>query len=553
MGGTGGAAGALGDGAASGKKAADAVLVGGRVWVGPGAQTTALAVRDGAVVAHGPAAQAQAGRAAQVIDLEGGLVAPGFGDGHCHPVFGGLETQGPSIAGAGSVEQIAAAVRSYARDHPGERWIVGASYDPALRPDGAFDAAWLDEAVPDRPVLLRANDYHTVWANSAALAEAGVTAGTPDPPLGRIDRRPDGRPLGTLREWDACDLVLRAAPERSPVVLRRALAEACRRQNLVGVTWMQDAWVDAGGHRPYLELLERDALTVRSNLGLRADPARWRDQVAEFGLIRAEVEAAGRPDLLTCRTVKFFADGVIESGTGAMLEPYVGTTDRGMAVWRASDLSAAVTAFDAAGFQCHLHAIGDAAVRDALDAVGAAVRANPAWDRRPVIAHVQVVDPDDLGRFAALGVVANFESYWSQCDPLQNVLTSPRLGPARAALQYPAASLVRSGATISHGSDWPVSTNDPLEALRVAVTRLNDHGRPAGGWIPAERLTVEQALAAATAGAAFQGWTDSFRGTLDLGKQADLVIYDRDWLDLDPAGLRGLTPRATWLSGRPVP
>ncbi|MDR3106968.1 MAG: amidohydrolase, partial [Bifidobacteriaceae bacterium] len=405
----------------------DAVYLGGRIWVEPGFETTALAVGDGVVTAHGDEARALARSARQVVELEGGLALPAFGDGHCHPVSGGLETQGPAISNAVSIPEVVLAVRRYAQEHPGEEWIVGASYDPALRPDNAFDAHWLDEAVPDRPVLLRAHDYHTVWVNSAALREAGITASTPDPPLGRIDRRPDGSPLGTLREWDACDLALRAAPVRSPRALRAALAEGCRRQNLVGVTWMQDAWVDEGGHRPYLELLERGQLTVRSNLGLRADPACWRDQLQSFAATRSEVEAAGRPELLTARTVKFFADGVIESNTAAMLEPYIGTEDRGMPVWSADELAQAAQRFDAAGFQIHIHAIGDAAVRDALDAIERVQALNPAWDRRPVIAHVQVVDPADLPRFAALGVVANFESYWSQCDPLQTLLTTPRL------------------------------------------------------------------------------------------------------------------------------
>jgi predicted amidohydrolase YtcJ len=315
---------------------------------------------------------------------------------------------------------------------------------------------------------------------------------------------------------------------------------------------MQDAWVDQAGHQPYLELAERNALTVRSNLAFRADPTTWRDQLESFQRMRAEVEALGLPEMLTARTVKFFADGVIESATGAMLEPYVGTTDRGMAVWQPTELTEAVTYFDAAGFQTHIHAIGDAAVRYALDAIEAASRSNPVWDRRPVIAHVQVVHPADLRRFAALGVTANFESYWSQDDPLQSRLTTPRLGPQRAAQQYPAASLVRSGAVISHGSDWPVSTNNPLEAMRVAITRLNDAGQPANGWIPTERLTITEALAAATSGSAYQAWTDSFRGKLTLGMYADLVIYDDDLLALEPSQWRQITPRSTWLAGRPV-
>jgi predicted amidohydrolase YtcJ len=300
-----------------------------------------------------------------------------------------------------------------------------------------------------------------------------------------------------------------------------------------------------------LELAAAGELTVRSNLAFRADPDHWEDQLAEFQDARAAVRALGRSALLRAETVKFFADGVIEGATAAMLEPYVGTADRGMPVWSDSELARAVGAFDALGFQAHIHAIGDAAIRAGLDAIETAIRENPLWDRRPVIAHVQLVDPLDLERFGQLGVVANFESYWSQPDPLQVTLTAPRLGAERTDRQYPAATLAELGAVLSHGSDWPVSTNNPVEAIWVAATRQTAAGDPPGGWVPTERLTLDQAIEAATWGSAYQGWTDAYRGRARVGYQADLVALTADlaedgWRPAD-AAVAGV-----WLAGRQV-
>src|SRR5690606_18828589 len=270
--------------------------------------------------------------------------------------------------------------------------------------DGEFDARWLDEAVADRPVVLRAYDYHTVWCNTEALRRAGIDENTPDPRLGTIVRRPDGTPMGTLREWHACDLVLDRAPVATAESYAEALAEAGRSYAAAGVTWVQDAWVDDALVDVYLTAARDGTLPLRFNLGLRADPELWESQRATFGANRRAVEAVGNP-LLTAHTVKFFADGVIEGGTAALLEPYVDEPhSHGMPVWEADELAAAVTAFDADGFQVHIHAIGDAGIRNALDAVEAARKANPEWDRRPVIAHTQLVDPADLARFAQLGV-----------------------------------------------------------------------------------------------------------------------------------------------------
>lgn len=511
--------------------------------------TTAVAVRDGRVIAIGARAQAMAATAEEVVELGAGLLIPAFGDGHAHPLFGGLEQFGPQIKGLDSVAAIVAEVGRWADEHPGTEWITGASYDPTLVPDGAFDARWLDAAVPDRPVALRAYDYHTLWCNTEALRRAGVTVQTPEPRLGEIVRRPDGSPLGTLREWHAVDLVLDRAPARPVADMVEAIRIAGETYARAGLTWVQDAWVEPEMAEAYLEAARTGVLAFRVNLAQLADPDRWREQRALFVGTRRRVEAEGG-ELLSARTVKFFCDGVIEGGTAALLEPYCDAPhSHGMPVWQPGALAEAVTAFDADGFQVHLHAIGDAGVRTALDAIEAAVSANPLRDRRPVITHVQVVDPADLPRFGALGVIANFEPLWAQLDPLQTELTIPRVGDKRAELQYPMGELLRRGVRMSFGSDWPVSSHVPLEGIQVGVTRRTFDGYPEHGWTPDQRLTVDQALDAYTAGVAYQAFADH-RGGIVEGAPADLVWLSADPRTADPMELRHIRVRRTWLAGR---
>lgn len=488
----------------------------------------------------------------EVVDLDGAFLMPAFGDGHAHPVFGALEIQGPAVRGSSSVEEIVTAVAQYARDHPREEWIVGGSYDPTLAPDGVFDAAWLDQAVPDRPVVLRAHDYHTVWCNSEALRLGGITTGMPDPPLGRIVRRSDGTPCGTLREWHACALVLDLVPDRSAVNLQQAVIEAHRTCAAAGLTWVLDAWVDVGNGMTdaYLEVAASGAALVRFDLALRADPDRWPDQHEAFRSERNRVATAGVGDLVMANTVKFFADGIVESGTAALLEPYVDCPhSRGMMVWEPDKLAKAVADVDAAGFHVHIHAIGDAAVRAALDAVEYSRRHNPPWARRPVISHVQLVHPQDIPRFVTNQVIANFEPYWAQYDNFQTRLTLPRIGE-RGAFQYPMASMVRAGAQLSFGSDWPISSLLPLDGIQVAVARRTPGGTPAGGWIPEERLEVHQALEIYTAGAARQASADLQRGTITPGAVADLICLSDNPFTVPLGRLATINVVGTWKAGR---
>lgn len=528
---------------------------GGTVWTGPGAAgERALLVRDGRVEAVGAEAAASATDAVDVVDLEGGFLMPSFGDGHAHPMFGGLEAEGPDVRACGSVAEIVAEVRRYAEAHPELDWITGASYDGSLAEAGLFDARWLDEAVADRPVVLRAWDYHTVWVNSRALELAGIDASTPDPELGEIPRRDDGTPLGTLREWGAVDLVTAVMPPRSLKTGVRALERAGRYYLERGVTWVQDAWVEPADVDVYLAAAASGALPLRFNLAFYADPRRFADQLPGMVAARERVAASGSP-WLTAHTVKFFADGVIENETGALLEPYCsGLHSHGMSVWGAERLAEAVRAADAAGFQVHVHAIGDAAVRQALDAIERAVDANGPRDRRPVIAHAQLVDDADLARFAELGVIANMQPLWAQLDALMNVLTVPRLGQERADTQYRMHSLAETGATLAFGSDWPVSSGDPRDGLAIAASRRTVGGEPAGGWTPHEIVPMEAALGAYTAAVAHQAFADRADapwGRIVPGASADLVWLARDPRAIDPHELPRVAVRETYLAGAP--
>ncbi|MFF8893060.1 amidohydrolase [Brevibacterium casei] len=532
---------------------------GGTIWRGATREPSdALLISDGIIVAVGAAdvaarlGELPADTEVEHIDLAGGFLMPSFGDGHAHPMFGGLEAAGPQVRGCASVAEIVAEVRRFAEANPGADWIVGASYDGSLVEGGLFDARWLDEAVADRPVVLRAWDYHTVWCNSRALELAGITAQTPDPVLGEIPRRPDGAPLGILREWGAVDLIDAVRPPQSEDYRLRALERAARYCLDRGVTWVQDAWVEPADVDTYLTAATSGDLGIRVNLALYADPRHFAEQLPVMVDSREKVRTA-RSDLLTAKTVKFFADGVVENETGALLEPYCSSLhNHGMRVWEGDSLAEAVTAVDAEGFQIHIHAIGDAAVRQALDAIETASTVNGPRDRRPVIAHAQLVDAADLRRFAELGVIANMQPLWAQLDALMTVLTVPRLGEDRADEQYRMRSILDSGARLAFGSDWPVSSGAPLEGLAIATSRRTADGEPAGGWTPEEIVDVGPALDAYSQAVAHQAFADRAPapwGEIRPGASADLVILDADPRTLTAAELAAVRVRATYLRG----
>ncbi|MEY2443522.1 MAG: hypothetical protein QOE00_102 [Ilumatobacteraceae bacterium] len=529
------------------------LFTGGPIITFDGSPTTALAVDGERIVATGNDATSWSAGFDEVVRLDGRALVPAFRDGHAHPLHGGMNRNELDLTGVGTFDEVIERVRQWAVAHPDDAWIVGHCYAPTVLPRGVGQAEWLDAACGDRPVVLFPTDYHALWANSAALAAGGVTASTPDPELGTIVRHADGRPVGMLLEHGAMELVEQQMPPTSREARDRGLVEAMHALSSEGIVWAQDAVVELDELEVYADGARRGALTCRINAAFKADPVLWLQQRPRFLEARRTLEMDASASLwLGARTVKFFADGVIEAGTGFLLEPYEDAPHTcGLPNWSAEGLKEAVRAFDADGFQIHIHAIGDAGVRIALDAIDHAARLNGRRDRRPVIAHTQLVHPADRPRFAALGVIANFEPLWACLDPSQVELTLPRIGPERSSLQYPIATLARLGATVSFGSDWPVSSHRPLDGLAVAVTRRNDKGEPVDGWLPEERISILQAIRAYSAGSAFQAFDDD-AGTLSVGARADLVVLDSDITAIAGDEVPGAHVEQTWVNGTRV-
>lgn len=412
---------------------------------------------------------------------------PAFVDGHAHPLFAGRESLGPKVDGLSSISQIQAVVADYADSHPEVEWIVGGAYDRSLSP--SFLSSWLDEVVSDRPVVLHASDHHTIWVNSKALELAGLSESAPPVSIGSIDVDDLGRPSGTLRESGAMELVLNIIPAL-PMEHELAALDWAHEQMLShGISAVQDAWIERGMTEIYLEALQQNILRVRTNLAFRITPENWESDFEYFFEMRRRVQAANSP-LLTAKTVKFFADGVLGSGTAAVLEPYDDFGHNGEPVWDYTVMRSAAALYADNGFQLHIHAIGDAGVRAALDTIEAVQpEIGPS-----VIAHTELVNENDIKRFAELNVIANFEPLWARKD---GMLTSciPHIGERRIDQMYRMQTFVNSGATISFGSDWPVSSVAPLLGIQTAVTRAVP-GEP--GWTLEESLSVEEAIEAYT-------------------------------------------------------
>src|SRR5689334_21552052 len=446
----------------------------------------------------------------RVIELRGRTVTPGFGDAHVHAVSAGLERRRCDLSGLRGLDRYLEAIVAYAAGHPDERWIVGSGWSMADFPGGIPSAADLDRVMPHRPAYIESRDGHTAWVNSRGLEVAGITSTTVDPAGGRIERDPVGRPIGALQE-NARALVNRLIPVPTSDELIEALRIGQRVLHEFGITNWQEAYVEPDVEDvAFPALAERGELTGRVVGALGWDEARGVDQVPEL-VARRERTAAPR---YAPTSVKFFADGVIESFTAALLEPYLDaagrlTGERGESILDPAAFGDAVAAVDAAGFQTHIHAIGDRAVRESLDAIEVARRRNGPSRNRPHIAHIQLIDPDDIGRFRDLGVAANAQALWAVLEDQMELLTLPFLGAERARLLYPFGSLLRAGARLAMGSDWSVSTCDPLAQIDVAVNRISaEHRGEKPPFIPEERVSPEAALEAFTRGSAWVNHLD---------------------------------------------
>jgi predicted amidohydrolase YtcJ len=536
-------------------EAADLALTGGRIFTADPARSwaQALAVRNGRIVAVGgdDAVRALVGPRTRLITLRGRTVTPGFQDAHAHPIHAGLARIRCELHGERGIARYLEVIADYAATHPDREWILGGGWSMADFPGGLARREDLDRVVPDRPVYLPNRDVHDAWVNTRALELAGITAETPDPPDGRIARDPDGTPSGMLHEG-AMDLVSRLLPETNPDELRTALLGAQRYLHSLGITAWQDAWVTGPDHATYLSLARTGELTARVVGALWWDRSRGLDQIEEL----VERRWAGREGRYAATSVKLMVDGVVEHQTAAMLQPYLEpdgrvTDETGMMFIDPDTLREAVVRLDALGFQPHFHALGDRAVRIALDAVEAARRESGWSDTRPTLAHLQVVHPDDLPRFRQLGAIPNLQTFWATHEGQMDELTLPILGPGVGGRQYPMRSLRRHGATLAMGSDWAVSTPDPLVQIEVAVTRVSIEGRGLAPFMPEEAIELTDALAAFTAGSAFANHLDT-TGTLEVGRLADIAILDRDLFDPGAGPIGDARVVGTFIEGESV-
>ena len=523
--------------------AADLVLTGGHVHTVDRSRprAEAVAVRGERIVAVGSAGDVAShiGPHTRVVDLAGRLLLPGFQDAHVHPISGGVDRLQCDVRESRGREGVLATIRAYVAAHPDDQWIVGSGWYIADFANGTPRREDLDAIVPDRPAFLPNRDGHSTWVNTKALQLAGITRDTPDPDDGRIERDPDGTPTGTLHEG-AADPVEALLPRVTDDLLSEGLRIAQDYRHSLGITAWQDAIVAPRDGLIYRRAAEAGWLTARVEAAMWWERSRGGEQIDEL-VARSRDGSVGR---LRSNSVKLMLDGVLETFTGAMLDPYLdsaGTpTDRtGIDFLDPDELPGWVTRLDAAGLQSHFHAIGDRAVRNALDAVEAARAANGRTDTRPHVAPIQVIHPDDVPRFADLGVVANAQPLWACHEGQMDQLTIPFLGPVRTTWQYPFKSLLRAGATLAMGSDWSVSTPNPLEEMEVAVTRVypDSRGR-AEAFLPDERLTLDEAIRGFTLGSAYANHLDDETGSIEAGKLADLIVIDRDLFapDAGPIG-----------------
>lgn len=505
------------------------VISGGPIFTPEGpSQPEAVGVDGNRIVAVGDTNEVarRLGAGVDHVDLAGRMLVPGFQDAHVHPVEGGLARMRCNLEFAGGRDDTFAAISRYVAEHPGDDWILGAGWKYDWFEGGNPSAAMLDQ-LTDRPTYLVVADGHSGWANSAALRAAGISANTPDPSDGLIVRGSSGEPLGTLHEG-AMALMDNVLPRDTSADIEQALLESQQYLLSLGITAWQDAWVTPETDAAYRRLAETDRLEVRVRGALWWERDRGLEQLDEI------VETSSRPaGGYVPSTVKLMLDGVCENQTASMLEPYLDgsgspTDNFGIDFIDPADLPEIVARIDAAGLQCHFHALGDRAVRRALDAVQHARRVNGLRDTRPHLAHIQVIDPADISRFAELGATANTQPLWAVADVAMTELTVPFLGASRVDLQYPFAALSDAGARLAMGSDWPVSTPDVMQQVSVAVNR-NDPTRGLDEpFLPSQRLDLTEALKAATAGSAFVNFMDGDSGTIRVGARADLAVLNGD-------------------------
>ena len=534
---------------------ADIIVIHGRVFTEnpkqPWAQ--AVAIRAAKIVAVGDdtTIEKMRGMGTKVINAAGKLVLPGFTDCHIHFLEGSLSLGGVNLEGAKDPPDIQKKLRDYAAEHPGDGWILGRGWNYAMfSPEILPHKKYLDELFPDRPVFLVGYDGHTAWANSKSLALAGITRDTPNPPNGSIVRDAQtGEATGALKEA-AQDIVSKAVPEPTRTEKLLALRAGMKWANQNGLTRVHSAGGDFEVLDLYDEMRRRGDLNLRMYIAYFLDPPQLRPKD------RDSIEAARKKfhdDWIDAGAVKFMVDGVVESHTAAMLEPYSDDPSlKGKPFWEPANYNASVAELDKRGLQLFTHAIGDYGVRMALDAYENAEQQNHKRDHRLRIEHIETITAADIPRFAKLGVIASMQPLHSYPDSNTLNVWARNAGPDRASRAWAWKSIADAGGHLAFGSDWPVVTLNPWEGIQTAVTRQTSEGAPAAGFVPEQRLSVEQAVEGYTLGAAFAGRREKTEGSLEVQKLADLIIVSQNIFDVNPHKIRATKVVTTILGGKVV-
>jgi predicted amidohydrolase YtcJ len=534
---------------------ADIIIIHGRVYTEnpkqPWAQ--AVAIRGSKIVAVGEDAtiEKRRGMGTKVINAAGKLVLPGFVDCHVHFLEGSFSLSQLNLESAKDVAGIQKLLREYAAENPGDGWVLGRGWDYTMFGSETLpNKKYLDEIFPDRPVLFTAYDSHTSWVNSKALARAGITRDTPNPMNGVIVRDPlTGEATGALLET-AQRLVAKIVPEPTRADKLLALRAGMKWANEHGITRVHSA----GGDFQSLDLFEE--MRRRGDLNLRMYVAYFLDPPQLLPKDLESIESARKKyhdDWIEAGAVKFMLDGVVETHNAALLEPYSDDPSlKGKTFWDSTNYSAAVVELDKRGFQLFTHAIGDYSVRMALDAYENAEQRNHKHDRRPRIEHIETIAAADIPRFGKLGVIASMQPLHSYPDSDTLEFWARDTGTDRASRGWAWKSIADAAGHLAFGSDWPIVTLNPWEGIQTAVTRQTAEGTPPAGFVPEQRLTVEQAVGAYTLGAAFAGRREKTEGSIEEGKLADLIIISQNIFDVNPHKIGATKVLTTILGGRIV-